>query len=130
MATIPSKKLDSARILEKAVDVATFYGFRPYAEALKQEKTLKKVRTVCVQVDKVRTIDSLKKQSSVIETYVKYDAVRKDEPKLLYFFTLPRSTTKESTPYGRFNLEIFGLQRSIAEATIIRTCLSILEEIG
>ena len=124
------KRLDPSRILEKAVDVATFYGFRPYTEILEPLKVVTNARPVCIPVDKVRYIDTGKKQGSVMETYLRNEGIRREDPKLLYFYTQQRTKEKESSASGRFNLEIFGLNKSIGEAMIIRACLSILEEVG
>ncbi len=124
------KKPDPARVLEKVVDVATFYGFRPYTDILPHPKIVRDARPVCIPIEKVRHIDASRKQSSIIESYMKNDTIRREDPKLLYSFTQPRSKEKGHEDDGRLNLEIFGLQRSVGEATLIRTCLSMLEEVG
>lgn len=130
MAKTPGKKPDSAHFLEKVIEVATFYGFRPYTEILERPKIVKDARPVCIPIEKVRHIDATRKQGSIIESYLKINALQREEPKLLYFFTQPRSKDKEYENDGRLNLEIFGLSTSIGEAILIRTCLSMLEEIG
>lgn len=131
-ASISSKKVDSSRALEKTVEVANFYGFRPYAEIVLRPKLLTDAQAICIPIEKVRQIDTTRKQGSVIETYLKNEKIRHEEPKLVYFYTQlhERLKDKEQSESGRFNLEIFDLPRSVGEATILRACLSILEEMG
>ena len=129
MVKILSKKPDSARILQKAVDVAAFYGFQPYTDVIQQPKIVTAARTVCIPNEKVRSVDGKRKQGSIIDAYVKNENIQREEPKLVYFYTQLHDRLK-GDGFGRFNLEIFGLKKSIAEATIIRSCLSILEEMG
>ncbi|TSC61146.1 MAG: histidyl-tRNA synthetase [Parcubacteria group bacterium Gr01-1014_48] len=126
------KKLDSSRIFEKVVEVANFYGFRPYIEIMERPKSVSDEQAIFAPVEKVRQVDTSRKQGSIIETYLKNETINHEDPKLVYFYTEPRERNKEKLEeeHGRFNLEIFGLQRSIGEATILRTCLSILEEMG
>jgi histidyl-tRNA synthetase len=127
------------KLLEKAVEVAGYYGFKYAGNTLDgtTEPTSKKPASslALTPVRKCAPLDRDGRHVSVMEAYIEKSSADPDDSLMVFYhrlMPLPRAKTpaKRQMWLAQFVLEIFGMQASIAEAILLRTILAILAEVG
>lgn len=116
--------------IKKASYAASYYGFQPTETAFKGKVNEKKL--------KIRNDGILKKSDSfsneladIIKIYASYNSKTPEEPLFLYRSRIIEPThSKNNTKIVRFGLSILGVEKSVAEALILKTSLAILDDIG
>lgn len=133
-------------LFEKAQEVAVYYGFKPIeTPVLEQEEVF--VSAIGEGTDIIdKEMYTLKTKSgdkiavrpeytaAVMRAYIEHGMMNLPQPVLLYSYG---QTFRHDKPqrgrwrqFRQFNLEILGTDKSIADALIIRTLITILEEYG
>ena len=117
--------------IKKASYVASYYGFRPLEIAFKKKKGGKnKLRIRNDEV--IKKTDSFSNElADIIKSYVSHNPMTPEEPILLYrnrIIEQPRN--KNNKKIIRFGLSVLGIEKSVAEALILKTALAILDDIG
>lgn len=106
----------------KAAAVASYYGFVPKEKVFSFGKKLKtKIKNPDILFKKTDIFSS--ELGEIVKTYVSRNSIPLSEPVLLYH----NSTTSKTI---RFGLTIMGIEKSIAEAFVLKTALAILDDIG
>ncbi len=120
-ADTPRKTTDKA--IKSATSIAEYYGFLPI-DTIMPDYNTKKRSKLTQHTTYQNSFDN--NLASIIRSYIEHGHTRLSEPTLLYNInTNPKNLNKI-----KFELHILGTQSSIAEATIIKTALSILEDLG
>lgn len=133
-------------LFEKAQEVAVYYGFSPIETPIleKQEAFVSAIGEGTDIIDKEMYTFSTKGgdkvamrpeyTSGVMRAYLEHGMQSLPQPILLYSYG---KTYRHDRPqkgrwreFHQFNLEILGSEKSIADALIIRTVYTILEEFG
>lgn len=133
-------------MFEKAQEVAEYYGFKPLeTPALEREEVF--VRSIGEGTDVVeKEIYNFKTKggervamrpeytAAVMRSYIENGMMNMPQPVMLYSYG---PTWRHDNPqkgrlreFRQFNLEILGTEKSIADALIIRTLMTILKEYG
>ncbi len=111
--------------LRRATNVASYYGFAPIDRVL-ADRTRRKVETGKVGFDR-RSLDHAANEFLPhLHTLVEHDVASAEAPALFYHGAAGGLRPKRTV----FGLGIVGTARSIAEALIIRTAFTILEDSG
>ncbi len=133
-------------LFEKAQEVAIYYGFKPIETPLleQEEVFVSAIGEGTDIIDKemytFRTKGGEKLAvrpeytAAVMRAYIEHGMMNLPQPVLLYSYG---ATFRHDKPqrgrwrqFRQFNLEILGTTKSIADALIIRTLMTILEEFG
>lgn len=133
-------------LFEKAQEVAVYYGFKPIETPLleKEEVFVSAIGEGTDIIDKEMYTFKTKGgekiavrpeyTASVMRAYLEHGMQTLPQPVLLYSYG---PTFRHDKPqkgrwrqFRQFNLEILGTSKSIADALIIRTLMTILEEYG
>ncbi|HJO89611.1 MAG TPA: His/Gly/Thr/Pro-type tRNA ligase C-terminal domain-containing protein [Candidatus Paceibacterota bacterium] len=132
--TIPN--LSSADMLKKAIHISSCYGFDPIEKiAIEQKKhggDLKERKAFTQKALKQDT-KSLKKDLqnsgiiSTLQTVIEYELLPSDQPILIHHSSIGTSKHENTL---KFCLIALGMNKSIAEALILKTACSILDDIG
>lgn len=133
-------------LFEKAQEVALYYGFKPIEPPImeKQELWLMGVGEGTDIVDKemytlkTKGGDQLALRpeytASIMRAYMEHGMGNQPQPVMFYSYgPLYRHDNTQRGRYRefrQFNLEILGTEKSIADALIIKTIMTILEESG
>ena len=133
-------------LFEKAQEIAVYYGFKPIeTPALEKEEVF--VRGVGEGTDIVeKEIYNFKTKggdrvamrpeytASIMRSYIENGMMNLPQPIMLYSYG---PTWRHDNPqkgrlreFRQFNLEILGTEKSMADALIIRTLMTILKEYG
>jgi len=133
-------------MFEKAQEIAVYYGFKPIeTPALEKEEVF--VRTVGEGTDIVeKEIYSFKTKggdkvalrpeytASIMRSYIENGMMNMPQPIMLYSYgKLWRHDNPQKgrlREFRQFNLEILGTEKSMADALVIRTLMTILKEYG
>ncbi|MEN9338610.1 MAG: hypothetical protein RI945_335 [Candidatus Parcubacteria bacterium] len=133
-------------MFEKAQEIAVYYGFKPIeTPALEKEEVF--VRGVGEGTDLVdkemynfrtkggdRVILRPEYTSAVMRSYIESGMMNLPQPVMLYSYgPLWRHDNPQKgrlREFRQFNLEILGTEKSMADALIIRTLMTILKEYG
>lgn len=100
--------------LRRASDIASYYGFSPAHALLRHAGVRRELR----QTERMK----------VVETCASCLSLTADQPVLLFYKNLePRGGEADT---AEFNLEIWGLHKSVAEAILLKTIDTILREVG
>lgn len=136
--TKDEKKLNN---LDKAAEIATYYGFTPTEPPQITKEDIHKAKSFCDNTKKSKnsfndlgiSIDPEEKVS-IFRTYLEKNMQSMPQPVMIYFEGGPQNNedkSKKATQKNkRFNLEIIGTPKSVAEATLIKTSLEILKQEG
>ncbi|MBU2633257.1 histidine--tRNA ligase, partial [Patescibacteria group bacterium] len=132
------------KIIEKAENIASFYGFEPiqtphleraelFTSAIGEstdiiEKEMYKLKTKGGDNLVLRPEGT----APIVRAYIEHGMQTKPQPVMLYyhgsFFRHERPQRGRSREFQQFGLEILGEENSIVDAIIIKTLLTILEE--
>lgn len=124
------KKTKSAFLLERAIGVASFYGFKPYQESILYGQRAPAANAAYTPVAAYRSVDERRRQCTVLDEYLLRSGKTQEplkEPQLIYYVTRPRHQGKKLIP-ATLTLEVFGIATSVGEALVLRTAISILYE--
>lgn len=122
--------IKASDFIKKANSAASYYGFQPTETAFKGKSNKSKL--------KIRNDEILKKSDSfsneladIIKIYANHNPKIPEEPLFLYRSRIIEPTySKSNTKTVRFGLSILGVEKSIAEALILKTSLAILDDVG
>lgn len=133
-------------LFEKAQEIAVYYGFKPIDTPLleKEDVFISAIGEGTDVVDKEmytfrgkggdRLAVRPEFTASVMRSYIEHGMMNLPQPVMLYSYG---PVYRHENPqrgrlrqFRQFNLEILGSQKSIADALIIRTLTTILEEFG
>jgi histidyl-tRNA synthetase len=133
-------------LFEKAQEVAVYYGFKPIETPVleKEDVFISAIGEGTDVVDKEMYAFSSKGRdrlalrpeytASVMRAYLEHGMQTLPQPVLLYsygpLFRHENPQRGRLRQLRQFNLEILGTSKSIADALIIRTLMTILEEFG
>lgn len=133
-------------MFEKAQEIAVYYGFKPLeTPALEKEEVF--VRSIGEGTDVIdKEIYNFKTKggervalrpeytASVMRSYIENGMMNMPQPIMLYSYG---PTWRHDNPqkgrlreFRQFNLEILGTEKSMADALVIRTLMTILKEYG
>ncbi len=111
--------------LRRATNVASYYGFAPIERVL-ADRTRRSVEMGKVGFDR-RSLDHAANEFlPVLHSCVEHDVGNAEAPALFYHSSASAPRAKRTV----FGLGVVGTSRSIAEALIIRTAFTILEDAG
>lgn len=119
--------------LRKASHVASHYGFKPLETITRDTLSLKKVGADLPPISEIIKRDPFGSiAAQLLERCVSCNAInaRKREPRLIYHVTLPRGSGRSGRKSVKFGIAVIGCNKSIGEALVIKTSLSILEDVG
>lgn len=106
---------------KKAIHVASNYGFLSIDDLLRGRKKGKVKFPIEAPY---RKIDSHGGELiRIVQRCLEYDVLTEEDPRMLYHSNISQKSVS-------FGLEILGTKQSIAEALIIKTASSILDEVG
>ncbi len=121
--------------LEKADEIALYYGFTPVSRPTigkpdpTLSKFLKEMSTCEIGNERCCSMsDCLEQKVATLLLYQNKEMVKLPQPVMLSY-TCPTGNRKKPNE-KHFGLEILGSSKSVAEATILKTALAILEEEG
>lgn len=121
MKTAPQQQVIASDFYKKAINVASNYGFVSLDDLLAGKKKISKKFPIDSQY---RKIDSQGGEFiKTIKSCLEHGAVDVENPKMLYHSNISQKNIT-------FGLEVIGTKQSIAEALIIKTASTILNEIG
>ena len=133
-------------LFEKAQEIAVYYGFKPIeTPALEKEEVF--IRSIGEGTDVIdKEIYNFKTKggervamrpeytAAVMRSYIENGMMNLPQPIMLYSYG---PTWRHDNPqkgrlreFRQFNLEILGTEKSIADAIIIQTLMTILKEYG
>lgn len=122
-----TKHISAQDFLKNAASVATYYGFDPLEEtvgALPQQK-------IKLEISKTHSADMLGQALyELARACTACDLGKVHQPLQLYQTQFARDKNKERARASKFGLTVFGIDKSIAEALLLKTSISILEETG
>lgn len=111
--------------LRRATNVASYYGFAPIEHVL-ADRVRRSVETCKVSFDR-RSLDHAANEFlPVLHSCIEHDVASAEAPALFYHTSSSAPRQKRTV----FGLGVMGTARSIAEALIIRTAFTILEDAG
>ncbi len=131
---------------EKAQEIAVYYGFKPIETPMLENESLF-MRGVGENTDIVeKEMYTLKTKggdklvmrpegtSAVMRAYIEHGMHTMPQPVMLYyegpFFRHERPQKGRFRQHRQFGLEMLGIEKSIADALVMRTMVDILEEVG
>jgi len=133
-------------LFEKASEIALYYGFKPIEIPILEQEELF-TSSIGEGTDILeKEMYSLKTKgghhlamrpegtASVVRAYIEHGMQSNPQPVMLYyygpFFRHENPQRGRYREFRQFGLEILGTSKSVADATIIRVLLTILEEAG
>ncbi len=124
--------MPSTNFLKKAAGVASYYGFVPLESALKAHPKKNPLK-LPLNLESATADNAFGNElCSLINSCSTSDIAKIERPVQLYHVS--RSNKKERSSDGqcgvRFCLTMLGVEKSVAEALILRTAFSILEDTG
>lgn len=122
-----NKSLTTHDFLKRAATVASYYGFAPLGTSFgTREKTTKKAR-----VEMPPTHDSLSEEmGELVGRELPVDFQKSETPLQFYHARIREPRSKKQPPTYRFGLTVLGIDRSVAEALVLRSTFAILQELG
>lgn len=139
---LPRSKSSSTDLLKKAINIASCYGFDNINKVILQQKKQsdylkekdgasafqKKQHSIKQSARNFNTDITGNEVVSALKTAIDNELLPSDNPILLYQSNLSSDSAKNDGL--RFGLIAIGMKKSIAEALVIKTASSILEDIG
>lgn len=138
--TIPN--LSSSDMLKKAIHISSCYGFDPIKKVASEQKNLftkvghendlKMKKALTQKISKYDT-KSFRKDLpnngivSALQAVIEYELLPSDQPILIHHSSVVADKNENVL---RFSLVTIGMDKSIAEALILKTACSILNDIG
>lgn len=138
--------LNSADILKKAMHIASCYGFDPIEKIAIERKNMPgQTNQINNPKEKKSLMQKISKQDmkglgknlqnsgiiSAIEKAIEYRLLPSDKPILIHHSSIGAGLNKVNSDGAlRFCLVAIGMNKSIAEALILKTAYDILEDIG
>ncbi|MFQ5662041.1 MAG: His/Gly/Thr/Pro-type tRNA ligase C-terminal domain-containing protein [Candidatus Paceibacteria bacterium] len=123
-------------MLKKAVNISSCYGFDPIEKIAIEQKNrsgdLKEKKALTQKISK-QDMKGLKKDLpssgiiSTLQAIVEYKLLPSDQPILVHHSSIVANKNENSL---RFCLAAIGMNKSIAEALILKTACAILDDIG
>ncbi|MEK7567392.1 MAG: His/Gly/Thr/Pro-type tRNA ligase C-terminal domain-containing protein [Patescibacteria group bacterium] len=125
-------KVSKNELLENAVSVASYYGFLSLQETLKNLPKIGRKKAFSPEIKD--GIPGEINRPGLMKAYLDYNFSSLPQPLMIYH-TEPLRKSMERENYGGkdavlFSLEIIDVSRSIAEALLFKTALTIIEESG
>lgn len=117
----PHKTTD--QVLKSAISVAEHYGFLPI-ELIMPDYGKKKRSKIPQHTEYLSPFDN--ELATVVRSYIEHEYTQLTEPILFYQSNI-NSKNKDKISFG---LHVLGTSNSIAEALLIKTALSTLDELG
>lgn len=141
--TIPNSS--SADMLKKAVHVASCYGFNPIKKISIEQENLpeqagqsdysKKKKSFVQEISKqwIRGFEKDLSDNGIISTLqkvIEHKLLPSKQPILIHHSSIGASMNKVNDDSLRFCLAAIGMNKSIAEALVLKTAYDILDDIG
>ncbi len=139
-----SKKLSlrkELQTLDKADEIGLYYGFQPVdtptipkndPNLAKLVKEIEPIHRENFDPENLNCLSCLEEKVAIIQKYVDENLGTFSQPIMIYYHgpILQKGEKRKATKEKNYGFEIVGTEKSIAEATLIKTAVAILNEEG
>jgi len=117
------KTLGAQDFLKRAASVASYYGFSPFEPTLRSEQ-----RHAKQNIPPAR--DCLSEEMREMFSTLPHSIAKSSNAFQFYHTSTREPRSKKQPIINRFGLTVLGIERSVAEAFVLRSTLAILGELG